>query len=309
MKRRRCDSANKAAHSSFETRRRRHQKSKTRVSLPHKKDLCPPKISMEILFYNFYRPQRSCEGYVFTRVCLSTGGVCPSGCWDTHPPGTKSRHPPGPKADTPPGTKGRNPWTKGKYPPQDQRQTPPVCPQEGSAPVHAGIHTHTHTPGTKSRHPPGPKADTPPGTKGRNSRTKGKYPPPGPKADTPCLSTGGVCPSACWDTHPLADTPCLSTGGVCPSACWDTHTLDQKQTPPRTKGLPNALRNMILQADTPWTKGRHPPGPKADNPGPKADPPKTKSRHPPDQKQTPPPGIRLLLRTVRILLECILVTI
>ena len=25
--------------------------------------------------YN-YRPQRSCEGYVFTFVCLSTGGVC-----------------------------------------------------------------------------------------------------------------------------------------------------------------------------------------------------------------------------------------
>ena len=24
---------------------------------------------------NFYRPQRSCEGYIFTGVCLSTGGV------------------------------------------------------------------------------------------------------------------------------------------------------------------------------------------------------------------------------------------
>ena len=24
---------------------------------------------------NYYRPQRSCEGYVFTGVCLSTGGV------------------------------------------------------------------------------------------------------------------------------------------------------------------------------------------------------------------------------------------
>ena len=30
---------------------------------------------------NFYRPQRSREGYVFTRVCLSTGGVLvPGGC-------------------------------------------------------------------------------------------------------------------------------------------------------------------------------------------------------------------------------------
>ena len=37
-----------------------------------------------------YRPQRSCEGYVFTGVCLSTRrGVCLSACWDTthkHPP-------------------------------------------------------------------------------------------------------------------------------------------------------------------------------------------------------------------------------
>ena len=24
----------------------------------------------------YYRPQRSCEGYVFTGVCLSTGGMC-----------------------------------------------------------------------------------------------------------------------------------------------------------------------------------------------------------------------------------------
>ena len=31
-----------------------------------------------------YRPQRSCEGYVFTRVCHSVrGGVCLSAWWDT----------------------------------------------------------------------------------------------------------------------------------------------------------------------------------------------------------------------------------
>ena len=36
---------------------------------------------------SYYRPQRSCEGYVFTPVCLSTRGVCLSACWDTtHPP-------------------------------------------------------------------------------------------------------------------------------------------------------------------------------------------------------------------------------
>ena len=38
----------------------------------------------------FYRPQRSCEGYVFTPVCHSVhrggGWVCPSACW-IHPPG------------------------------------------------------------------------------------------------------------------------------------------------------------------------------------------------------------------------------
>ena len=46
---------------------------------------------------NNYRPQRSCEGYVFTGVCLSTGGVCLSACWDTTPrnrPPPGSRHPP-----------------------------------------------------------------------------------------------------------------------------------------------------------------------------------------------------------------------
>ena len=31
------------------------------------------------------------------------------------------------------------------------------------------------------------------------------------------LFTGGVCPSACLDTHPPGQTP--------PSACWDTHPL------------------------------------------------------------------------------------
>ena len=36
-----------------------------------------------------------CEGYVFTGVCLSTGGVCPIACWDTITP-------PSPEADSPP---------------------------------------------------------------------------------------------------------------------------------------------------------------------------------------------------------------
>ena len=36
--------------------------------------------------FTCYRPERGCEGYVFTPVCLSTGGVCFSACWDTTPP-------------------------------------------------------------------------------------------------------------------------------------------------------------------------------------------------------------------------------
>ena len=51
-----------------------------------------------------YRPQRSCEGYVFTGMCLSTGGCLPQ-CMLGNPPGADtplgSRHPPG--ADTPQG--------------------------------------------------------------------------------------------------------------------------------------------------------------------------------------------------------------
>ena len=77
----------------------------------------------------------------------------------------------------------------------------------------------------------------------------------------------------------------LSTGGVCLSACWDTHSPLGRHPPP---------------------VGRHPTW--ADTPP---------SRHPPQQTappgQTPPPGRhpppsgRLPQRTVRILLECILV--
>ena len=37
-------SLNKAAHSGFETERRRHQKSETGVSVAQKMDMCPTKI-------------------------------------------------------------------------------------------------------------------------------------------------------------------------------------------------------------------------------------------------------------------------
>ena len=71
-------------------------------------------------------------------------------------------------------------------------------------------------------------------------------------------------------------------GGVCLSAYWDTthtHTHPQKQTPPQSR--PPRTRYPPDQTP-PWS--RHPTG-----------------------SDTPPPKIRPLLRTVRILLECILV--
>ena len=40
-------SANKAAHSGFETQRRHHQKSKTEVSVAPKIDMCPTKIFLK----------------------------------------------------------------------------------------------------------------------------------------------------------------------------------------------------------------------------------------------------------------------
>ena len=59
-------------------------------------------------FRYIYRPQRSCEGYVFTPVCHSVHrGVCLSACWDTTP--HQDQAPPGP--GTPPGADPPGPGT------------------------------------------------------------------------------------------------------------------------------------------------------------------------------------------------------
>ena len=66
------------------------------------------------------------QGYIFTSVCLSTGGrgVCLSACWDTHPPtpqeqtNLKQTHP---HSDTPRHPPGADPLEQ--TPPQEQ--TPP----------------------------------------------------------------------------------------------------------------------------------------------------------------------------------------
>ena len=72
----------------------------------------------------YYRPQPSCEGYVFTGVCLSTGGVVSASVHAgiPHPP-PQSRYPPG--ADTP--------WERtprGRHPPQSRN--PPGADTPGS---------------------------------------------------------------------------------------------------------------------------------------------------------------------------------
>ena len=85
--------------------------------LYHKK--IPFSITTSILYINdnYYRLQRSCEGYFFTPVCLSTGGsasvhdgIPPPPSQSRQPPPPWSRHTtsgvdtPSPGADTPLGT-------------------------------------------------------------------------------------------------------------------------------------------------------------------------------------------------------------
>ena len=90
------------------------------------------------------RPQRSCEGYVFTPVCHSVhrGGVCLSACWDHVPP--RTRH-------TPPGT---------MHPPRT------ICPPWDHAPPGTMHPPRTMHPQDQA-HPPGPgtpRDQAPPGT-------------------------------------------------------------------------------------------------------------------------------------------------
>ena len=88
--------------------------------------------------------------------------------------------------------------------------------------------------------------------------------------------------------------------GVCLSACWDTTPPPKQQAPPGTRHPPPGADPP--GADTPLEQT--PPGPgtplEADTPSPQSRPPR---------EQTTPPGRRLPLRTVRNLLECILVEV
>ena len=108
-----------------------------------------------------------------------------------------------------------------------------------------------------------------------------------------CLSTEGrVCLSACWDKtpgpgNPLEQTPPWDQTTRAPGTPPDqTPSLDQAPPgpgTPRTRHPPPGPGTTPSRPGTPQT--RHPPG----------------TRHPP-RDQAPPR--RLLLRTVRILLEC-----
>ena len=125
----------------------------------------------------FYHPQRSCEGYVFTPVCLSTGGLpqCMLGYHHTPPgPGTPRAGTPLEQATRPAGTghpPAPNPPPRaGTHQPPQTRQHP--TEQAPTNPPRLG------TP--QSRHPPGP--DTPPGPD-----------PPSPPADGYCCGRYASC--------------------------------------------------------------------------------------------------------------------
>ena len=96
----------------------------------------------------------------------------------------------------------------------------------------------------------------------------------------------------------------LFTGGmVCLSACWDT--TPREAHPPRKCTHPPPQKHTLPGSTPP---GSTPPG---NHPLPQGSTPPRKDPLPlgstPPRKDPPPPGRRLPLRTVRILLECIVV--
>ena len=87
-------------------------------------DLYVRKSVLTELWQYLYRPQRSCEGYVFTGVCLSTGGVSASVHGGMHP--WELTPPPPPGADLPEQTSPLEQTPpRSRQPPE---QTPPAPP-------------------------------------------------------------------------------------------------------------------------------------------------------------------------------------
>ena len=86
-----------------------------------------------------YRPQRSCEGYVFTPVCLSTGGGGSASVHAGIPP-PRTRHPPGPD---PPRTRqppGPDPPRTGHPPPGTSPPPGAGTPPQQMATIADGTH-------------------------------------------------------------------------------------------------------------------------------------------------------------------------
>ena len=114
-------SANRAAHSGFETWRRRHQKSKLGVSVAHK-----------WACVHHYRPlHEASEGYVFTGICLFTGSgglLARSAVLD----------------------RGVGSWSEGAWPSTLTPTRPGTFPQDQHLPPTSPPHTH------KTRHLPSP---------------------------------------------------------------------------------------------------------------------------------------------------------
>ena len=127
------------------------------------------------------------EGYVFTGVCLSTGGgVCLSVCWDTTPPG----------ADTPLGAdiplEQTSPWNR-----HSRAYTPPRS---------------RHPP---SRHPPGsrhPQNRHPPGADNPQPLWEQTPPARHPPEQTPHPPPHGEMATAADGTHPTGMHSCSEWG-------------------------------------------------------------------------------------------------
>ena len=161
----------------------------------------------------YYRPQRKCEGYVFTGVCLSTGGwgclpQCMLGYYT--PPGADT-----PRSDTP---QSRHPLaadTPLEQTPSPREQTPPGAdtPQEQTPPG--------------SRHLLGadPPEQTPP--RSRHTLSWSRHP---PGTDTPQEQTPPIA-----DTPWEADTP------------WGADTHPQSIHPPRSRPPPTPEIQSLLR--------------------------------------------------------------
>ena len=122
------------------------------------------------LWISFYRPQRSCEGYVFTGMCLSTrrGVSVLSACWDITPPEQTPQEQTLPWSRHTPPRSRHPPWSR--HPPE---QTPPTTPLPRSR--HPPEQTHTPLEQTPSweQTPPPSGADTT-----RNRHPRKQTPPP-----------------------------------------------------------------------------------------------------------------------------------